>query len=212
MSTIIWDGTLALIDRNYAMWVVVEVELEKHSFEYHVAPQVRTFATGRYDEAHARCIHEQDSSLNLSYLYNLISYSPPVVSVLVNSRTVLQKGWDLIEQEHSAQLTFVESFRAEDGDVVFSISGYLPARPSKSVMRLKKHRMMNALVCSQPRDMPATVDQEMRIYVGDRPYSWEVLRTKDTVVFLVPSGFTIRSDRNYEVCEVEMGKFRLHQL
>ena len=203
---------LVLVDRNYGMWVVVEVELEGHSLAHHVVPQVQTFVTGRYDEAHARNIHDKDTSLNLDHLCNLISYTQPVVAVWVNSRSVLDKGWAVLEMEYSVRLTFVESYRAEDGDVVIAVSGYLPVRPSGSIMRLRKHRMMNALVCDRPKDVPAQVGEEMRIYVGDRPYSWAVLRTKDMVVLLVPSGFMVRADRNYEVFEVEEGKYRLREL
>ena len=206
------DPDLVLVDRNYGMWVVVEVELETHSLAHHVLPQVQTFVTGRYDDAHARNIHDKDTNLNFDHLCNLISYTQPVVAVWVNSRSVLDKGWAVLETEYSVPLTFVESFIAEDGDVIVAVSGYLPVRPSRSIMRLRKHRMMNALVCDRPSDLPAQVDEEMRIYVGDRPYSWAVLRTMDIVVLLVPSGFMVRADRNYEVFEVEEGKYRLRQL
>ena len=203
---------LVLVDKNYGMWVVVEVELEGHSLQHHVVPQIRTFVTGRYDESHARNIYEKDESLNLDHLCNLISYTQPVVAVWVNSRSVLDKGWTVLEVEYTARLTFVESFRAHDGDVVVSVSGYLPVRPTGSIMKLQKHRMLNALVCDQPKDVPAQIGEQMRIYVEDRPYSWAVLRTKDTVVLLVPSGFAVRSDRNYEVFEVQEGRYRLRQM
>lgn len=44
------DGTvkqpdIALIDRNYRRWCVVEVELSHHHFVNHVAPQVEAFRT-----------------------------------------------------------------------------------------------------------------------------------------------------------------------
>ena len=203
---------LAIVDRNYGMWVVVEVELESHSLNHHVTPQVQTFATGRYDESHARTLNEADETLELDYLYNLIFYSPPLVAVIVNSRSVLEKGWTALEEEYSARLTFVESYRASDGDVVISVSGFLPIRPPKSIVRLKKHPMLNALVCHQPKNFPSMIDEEMCIYIDDRPYRWEVLRTKDTVVLLVPSGFAARHDRNYEVFEVEDGRYVLRQL
>ena len=203
---------LVLVDRNYGMWVVVEVELEGHSLAHHVVAQVQAFVTGRYDEGHARNIYDKDTTLNLDHLCKLISYTQPVVAVWVNSRSVLDKGWAILETEYSVRLTFVESFRAEDGDVVVAVSGYLPVRPSGSIMRLQKHRMMNALVCDRPNDLPARVGEEMRIYVDDRPYSWAVLRTKDIVVLLVPSGVMVRADRNYEVFEAEEGKYRLRQL
>ena len=203
---------LALVDRNYEMWAVVEVELEKHSLEHHVIPQVGTFATGRYDRSHATLLHQKDLTLNLENLCNLTTYLPPVVSVVVNSRSVLEDGWDVLESDYSARLTFLESFRAEDGDVVFSISGYLPTAQPNRIIKLKKHKMMNALVCTQPRDIPAAIVDKIRMYKGKRPHTWSVLRTLDTVVFLAPGGFTVRADRNYEVLRIGEGIYRLHEL
>ena len=117
---------LALVHRSYDMWAIVEVEVENHSLDHHVVPQVRTFATGRYDESHAELLHRRDSTLSLEKLRNLTLYQPPVVSVVVNSRLMLDKGWGALESDYSARLTFLESFRSEDGDVIVSISGYLP--------------------------------------------------------------------------------------
>lgn len=203
---------LALVDRNYEMWAVVEVELDKHSLEHHVVPQVRTFTTGRYDESHATLLHQKDLTLNLEHLRNLTTYTPPVVSVIVNSRSVLEDGWDVLESDHSARLTFLESFRSEDGDVVVAISGYLPAPQPRRIIKLKKQKMMNALVCAQPMDIPVEIADEMRLYWRERPYTWQVLRTMDTVIFLAPGGFTVREDRNYEVRGMGEGKYQLHEL
>lgn len=203
---------LVIVDRNYGMWVVVEVELESHSLKHHVEPQIQTFSTGRYDESHAKSIYEADTTLNLDYLCNLIFYTPPVIAVIVNSRSVLDKGWHTLEDEYSARLTFVESYRAGDGDIVISISGFLPIRPVQRIVKLKKHPMMNALVCTQPKDFPAVLKKDIHICIDDRPYKWGIIRTKDEVVLLVPSGFTARSDRNYELFEVEDSRYVLRQL
>lgn len=203
---------LALVHRDYKMWAVVEVELERHSLDHHVVPQVRTFSTGRYNESHATLLHRRDSTLNLEKLCNLTAYSPPVISVVVNSRLVLDDGWDVLESDYSARLTFLESFRSEDGDVIVSISGYLPTpRPSR-VISLRKHKMMNALVCPRPEDVPAAIVDDMRMYWRERPYTWPVLRTRDTVVFLAPGGFTVRGDRNYEVARRDETRFELREL
>ena len=203
---------LALVHKQYRMWAVVEVELDTHSLEHHIEPQIRTFATGRYDESHARYIFEKDPSLNLDYLYNLIPYSPPTVVVVVNSRSVLTEGWANLETEYSARLTFVESFRADNDDVIVSISGYLPTPPAKRIMKLRKQEMMNALVCRQPGDIPATTSDSMCMYWRNRPYVWPVVRTKDMGVFFAPSGVTIRSDRNYQVSEIGKNAYQLHEL
>lgn len=203
---------LALVHRDYDMWAIVEVELENHSLHHHVVPQVQTFVTGRYDESHAELLHLRDSTLSLEKLRNLTVYQPPVVSVVVNSRLALDKGWGVLESDYSARLTFLESFRSEDGDVIVSVSGYLPAPPPSRVISLRKHKMMNALVSTRPPDVPATIVDELQMYWRGRPYKWPVLRTADTVVFLPPSGFTVRGDRNYEVVRTEQGQFELREL
>ncbi len=203
---------LALIDRNYSMWVVVEVELENHSLEHHVLPQVQTFATGHYDETHAELLHNKDPTLNITKLKNLIKYCPPVISVIVNSNSVLKKGWQILESDYSAYLTFLESFRAEDGDVVFSISGYLPTPQPCHLIKLRKHGLMNALVCNSPENVPADLVDVMQIYFDQRPYTWQIIRTKDTAVFLPTGGFTVSDDRNYEMLRIDEGNKTIYKL
>ena len=203
---------LAAVDRSYRMWAVIEVELHTHPLEHHVFPQVRTFATGRYDESHARQLHEADQPLNLEYLKNLVAFSSPIVTVVVNSTAVLQADWTRLHDECGAQLTFVESFRSRDDDVVVAVSGYLPNPPPSRVIELKKHRMLNALFCNLPSQVPSTLGECIQIWYRDRRYRWSVIRTKDAVVFFVPSGCEIRPDRNYELCSGTDDRYLLRQL
>ena len=203
---------LALIDRNYTMWAVVEVELDSHPLQHHVLPQVKAFVTGRYGVSHAKLIYEKDSNLNLENLHNLVTYVPPVIVVVVNSRSVLENGWSVLESHHSARLTFLETFRSKDDDVVFSFSGYIPTPQPSQIVSLKKAKMLNALVCAQPIDVPAVISDEIRMYWRERLYTWRVLRTKDTVLFLTPRGITVREDRNYEARRIGESEFHLQEL
>lgn len=203
---------LALVDRTYSKWAVVEVELERHPLEEHVLPQVHTFVTGRYERSHASLLHRKEPTLDLDRLYNLVEYAQPEVLVVVNSRTVLNDGWEVLETEHSAHLTFLETFRSINDDVIFEISGYLPARKHREVIQLRKHKMMNALVCMRPGDIPASVTDEIRMYCEERLYYWRTLRTMDTVLFLTPPGFKIRGDRNYELVQIDEQTYRLRVL
>lgn len=203
---------LALVHRNYKMWVVVEIELEKHSLVHHVLPQVQTFVSGRYDSSHAESLYQKDSTLDLSALKNLIFYVPPKVVVVVNSRTVLKNGWSAVEKKHSAHLTFLESYRSEADDVIVSISGYLPTPVSNRVFRLKKMNLMNALVYTQPEKVPASIQDEIQMFSDQRPYNWKIVRAMDNILFVAPGGFTVRSDRNYEVRRIGEGRFQLREL
>ena len=203
---------LALVDRKYRMWAVIEVELEKHSLEHHVIPQIRTFSTGRYDKSHAEMLYKKDPSLNLDNLNRMVAYVLPTILVIVNSRSVLEDGWDILESDHSARLTFLESFRSMDGDVICSISGHLPTPPPSRTIKLKKCEMLNALVCAQPNDLPVIVGDHMRIDWNERPLTWKILRTADRVVLIPPGGFTVRADRNYQVSEIGEKRYQLSML
>ena len=202
---------MAIVHREYLMWLVVEVELDRHPLQSHVIPQVRAFATGNYDGSHADLLHTRDRTLDINKLRNLTTYHSPVISVIVNSRSVLEDGWDVLESEHAARLTFIESFRARNGEVIFSISGYLPTPPLAEVMKFRKQEMINALICTRPSDVPAHIIDEIEMYWGDRLRKWPVVRTKDAVLLLSPGGFTFRDDRNYEVRRNDAHKYELHQ-
>ena len=203
---------LALVDKTYSLWAVVEVELEKHPLKRHVLPQVQTFVTGRYGQSHASYLHQKDPSLNIDSLSYLVVYVQPEVLVIVNSRTVLNEGWGIIESEYSANLTFLETYRSNDDDVIVEVSGYIPARQHHQAIQLKKHKMLNALVCTRPRDFTAISANVLPIYWGERLYIWRIQKTMDTVLFLTPSGFQIRPDRNYELLHIGEHKYRLRLL
>ena len=190
---------LAIVHRKYRMWAVVEVEMEHHSLTHHVIPQINTFCTGRYGDSHAELIHHRDETLDLDHLANLTSYFPPVVMVVVNSRGVLDAGWTILEVDYSAKLTFVESFRSNDEDIITRLSGYRPAPAPRQVIRLRKQEMMNALVCTRPSEVPPQLTEEVRVLSGERPRVWKIVRTRDTVLFLPPAGFMIKESRNYEM-------------
>lgn len=190
---------LAIVHRQYRLWAVVEVELEHHSLQHHVVPQISTFCTGRYDESHAALIHDRDASLDLNHLSNLTAYTPPVIVVIVNSRAVLRAGWRTLESEYSARLTFVESFRSNHDDTITRLSGYRPSPPPRRSIRLKKQQMMNALVCTRPNEVPAQLTDEVKVLYEEQPRLWKILRTGDTVLFLPPAGFMVKEGRNYEM-------------
>ena len=203
---------LAIVDRAYRMWAVVEVELESHPLEHHVVPQIRAFVTGRYDDSHAALLHDKDPTLDLGSLINLTNYHTPAIMVIVNSGEVLEAGWDTLSRDYSAELTFVESFRAANDDVIFVVSGYLPAPPPRGAIRLKPAPMINALECRRVDSVPAEVKETVILYSGERPRQWAVIRTADRVVLFPQEPFAVRKDRNYEVLIGDRGRYQLREL
>ena len=203
---------LAIVDDNYRMWAVVEVELDRHSLEGHVIPQVKAFASGNYGAVHADSLYKQDDTLDLDRLRNLTLYCQPHICVIVNSRSVLDDGWRILETDHDARLVFLESFRAEDDDPIFYVSGNIPNPPGGARIALAKPSMLNALQSSKSSAVPPSITTNAILYWKETPQLWEVIRTGDRAVFLPPGGFTIRDDRNYEIREVDRERYELREL
>ncbi len=200
---------LALIDRRYRMWVVVEVELEHHSLDHHVLPQMTALASGSYDITHADYLVQTCTDIEPERIKDLITYVPPQIMTLVNSRTVLDKGWGILETELQVRLTFLEVYRSSTGDAIFSLSGYTPHIRPDRLAGAKKHRMLNALVCAKPNVIPVSAEGTIRMYFEGRPIHWQVVKTADSAVLIPRPSLTLRSDRNYEILRTENGRLVL---
>jgi hypothetical protein len=200
---------LAIIDKNYRSWLVVEVELSRHSLSHHVRPQIETLVRSAYHAAHADLILAAAPHIDATRLRDLLTSVPPDFMVVVDCQSVLQKGWTDLERELHAYLTFLEVYRAANNDSVFVMSGYLPeVRPSR-LAALHKHRMMNALVCKDTSSLPAAALGGFCAYSGERPLQWRVAQTPSFAVLLPPGGVTIRPDRRYELLRADDGRFRI---
>jgi hypothetical protein len=203
---------LALIDRRYRMWAVVEVELEHHSLDHHVFPQMKALSSGEYGGLHADYLAQTRSDIDPGRMKDLVAYVPPEIMLLVNSRTVLGKGWGVLESELQVRLTFLEVYRAPSGDAIFNLSGYAPHIRPERIAGAKKHRMMNALVCANPNLIPVPDEGIIRMYYEGRPIHWQVVATADSALLIPRPTITLRVDRNYEILRNEDGRLVLRLL
>jgi hypothetical protein len=114
---------LALIDRRYRRWWVVEVELGSHPFSTHVEPQVRRLANGAYGPSHADSIHSAMPTLDRRAVGEMIMGEQPRVLVLVN-----QPKPDWLPALHiwGARVGIVEVFRSPRNVDVLRINGEHP--------------------------------------------------------------------------------------
>lgn len=199
---------LAIVDRAYRSWVVVEVELSRHSLAHHVRPQVESLARANYHAAHAQSLASAAPPLDLKSLRDLLTFVPPDFMVVVDCQSVVEKGWLDLEHQLSVHLTFLETYRAANNDAVFVLSGFLPeVRPARIAV-LRKHAMLNALVSQELAALPAVL-AEFCAYSGERPLHWRITRTGTAAVLLPPGGVTIRGDRRYELLRADNGRFQL---
>lgn len=203
---------LVLIHRRYVMWVVVEVELEHHSLDNHVFPQMQALASGIYDDTHAVYLAGKSQEIDLEKAKDLVAFVPPEVMTLVNSRSVLEKGWEILESDLHVRLTFLEIYRSETGASIFSLSGYTPHVRPERIAGAKAHPMMNALVCRKLDAISVPAGTILRMDFQGRPIHWQVLKTADSAVLIPKPAVTLRKDRNYEIRRAENGRLVLRLL
>lgn len=203
---------LALVHRRHQMWVVVEVELEHHSLEHHVLPQMQALTTGIYEVTHAEYLSKACPDIEIDRAKELVTYTSPQIATLVNSRGVKKKGWAILETDLQVKLMFLEIYRSKTDDTIFSLSGYIPHIAPQRITGAKTHGMLNALVCPNPDAISVSADGELRMYADDRPTYWRVLKTADSAVLIPKQPLTLRRDRNYEIRQAEDGHLLLRLL
>ena len=127
---------LALVDKQYRHWWVVEVEMAHHSLQHHVLPQIETFASGTYGREHAEHLAKQSTAIDLDRAYDLVRGELPRVLVVVNQNT---PSW--IEPIHrlNGLLSVVEVFRSSRNHHVMRVNGDRP--PSNPTNKLSKCRL-----------------------------------------------------------------------
>lgn len=115
----------ALIDRDYAFWWVVEVELAHHSLWRHIIPQVSVFARATYGPDDAAYLEQQSAELDGSMLREMMRGEQPQVLVIVNQP---KPEWKVPLESYDALLAYAEVFRSDQQRYVLRLNGDYPRR------------------------------------------------------------------------------------
>lgn len=189
---------LALIDFEYRMWHVVEVELDTHPLRQHVEEQVRKLAHGDYGLQHAEQLNRADGRLELPRLVEMMRGEQPSVLVLVTRN---MPEWHRSLAQYGASVGVIELFRDDRDHMVLRVNGDQPtALDSELVTRCTAHRSLSrALLVHSPGPFSGK-DQVDLLYAGTST-RWNVVRAQD-MVFLMPSerlGMNIVGGSKWEV-------------
>lgn len=114
---------LALVERSYREWWVVEVELGNHSFGGHVLPQVRTLAQAAYGEDEGRVLCAGCPDLRLGSVLDMVKGTQPRVLVVVDAE---RKDWAQALRNLDAEVLVLQIFRSDRNAHAFRIDGYVP--------------------------------------------------------------------------------------
>lgn len=181
------DGTgrpdLALIDKGYRSWWVVEVELGHHPLESHVRQQVRIFARAHYGAKHAEYLAQKDAELDQGKLKEMMLGLQPRVLVLVN---VPRPSWQHPLATYDALLGVVEIFRSARNHHVLRINGEQPEPLSDELSLCSvDSAIRRSLIVESPAALPS--GDRFQIAFDDQVSTWTILRTRDRI-WLHPTG------------------------
>jgi hypothetical protein len=159
------QADLALIERAYKEWWVVEVEKPNHSLDGHVLPQVRTLSRAVYGPTEAAVICSQCKCLEHTRVADMMKGKQPRVLVIVNARV---PHWIEPLKKYDAMVATIEIFRSDRNEHIFRINGEAPC-PRQEVIS----------TCYLDRAIPRFVLVEAPSALGVEPKGKVMIRVDD---------------------------------
>jgi len=101
-----WCPDLAVVEKRFRYWFVVEVEISTHSLQKHVLPQVRAFKRGDYGEE-AKITLAKQLVISTDKAGTLLAFVPRYVAVVCN---VLEPIWEKALLAENVQFMAIASY------------------------------------------------------------------------------------------------------
>lgn len=118
-----WRPDLALVDKRWGYWFLIEVETVNHSFVKHVLPQVMAFRDGEHtDESWQRL--SESLGIDPRRAKTLVSLIPQYVAVVSNADNL---EWERKLSAENIQFMSIASFKDADSTTAYYVTGSLRA-------------------------------------------------------------------------------------
>jgi hypothetical protein len=188
---------LALIDRQYREWWVVEVEMGHHSLDGHVLPQVRTLATGVYGRAHAEYLAARSKQLDVESVHTLMKGRQPRVLVVVNTP---KPEWVDALARYDALLAVFELFRSSLDKHVYRVNGQHPSSSPDVVSDFYCDLLLpNFAVVAAPAALGVPPKGSVTIRFGSGVTDWERVDAQDKVWLASRGPMPLQRNERYEI-------------
>lgn len=166
---------LALVDRQYRFWWVIEVEIATHSLGGHVLPQVQTFVEGRYGRDHAAALNRASERLDHDKLLAMMAGDQPEVVVIANRHL---DSWETSIKNEGAHFCVMNVYRSENNRDIFIFDGGLPRRRAECLTEIVPSRSIPSMFrIKSPGSLPQNGDDRIELYVGVRKCSFTIHKT-----------------------------------
>jgi len=189
---------IALVDKNYRSWWVVEVEMSRHSLQGHVLPQVEVFANGKYGPNHAEYLCEKCPELELEPLIEMIKGAQPRVLVIVDQNC---PDWVDPLRQYDAILNVVEIFRSSRNEHILRVNGESPASTPDHVLTTCRLDPLipRLLKVDSPALLAARGGNNFLIHFAGGVTEWERFGSSDTVWLCPVSRNPLTTNVNYQI-------------
>ena len=188
---------LALVERGYRDWWVVEVELSCHSLRAHVEPQVRTLATGRYGPDEAAKLACGDSRLAAHLLEDMVKGTQPRVLVVVDKPVPM---WHDVLKPWDARVAIFEVFRSDANKYLFRLNGDQPGGTEQVVSLCSLDpRLPSLMRIASPASLGCRAGEAIQIWHEGGTTEWARVDAADTVWLSPVSTHALRPGHEYAI-------------
>lgn len=169
---------LALIDRSYREWWVVEVERSDHNLFHHVLPQVEVFARGSYGVDEAEHLIRKAPELDERAIREMMRGLQPRVLVISNAD---DPTWRDAFARYQALLTVVEVFRSKANRHVLRLNGDYPDLAGDVLSICRVDPLMPRLLIVESPATIKDVESPIQIDYGGAVSRWSKVGASDRV-------------------------------
>ncbi len=161
----VWSPDLAVVDKGFSYWFVVEVEIATHHLEKHVIPQVTAFCEGRYDTSAVNMLAES-VRVGMQQAETLLATIPRDVVVVSNKR---DDSWNRKLAALGVQHVVIETYRNKTtAQALYRIDGDL--LPHHRSLGFGRVRLRDGVVVTQAAAWWA--EGQVRIHGPDGAANW----------------------------------------
>ena len=205
-STKGWRADLVLVDRRFASWQLVEVEMSNHPLDTHVLPQTVGLKDAQVGLNLAEDIAAVFPDLERAQVMDLVMSTTHEVTVIVDRPC---PEWEAPLRSEGVLMAVVERFRNEFSQIVIQVSGDMPSRYGKSLTQLKvpRDKMFDGfLAVVNPAPLHGRTSLEIESLHGVE--TWDVQRHAE-ITFLKPP--TRRNLKDSELVEGDDGGLKIRE-
>jgi hypothetical protein len=190
---------MALIEKNYSEWWVVEIEMAQHSFESHVLPQTRKLAGASYGPDLATKLCDGCPRLDAAKVQVMVKEIHPRVLVVVNKP---RPHWAKELKKIDALLAVFEMFKSDDdNEYMFRVNGEHPVGAAQLLSVCRFDDLMNRwLVVEDPIALRVSGQTHLTIEFEGHATEWVRKKMGSKVWLYTPHGPNPLPDRfDYEL-------------